>query len=78
MSPPGFGPGWTRARGYPGSHSEVQAVDQGIKTRPGAELQDFAVYNIRLKANFNGAAGTPMCRCDDCKIITDGVNALTD
>src|SRR5262249_18773174 len=36
-APEGYPEGWTRDKGIPGSHSEVQAVDKGMKARPDAQ-----------------------------------------
>jgi RHS repeat-associated protein len=77
-APAGYEPGWDRHNGYPGSHSEVQALDQGLKARPGSQPEDFAVHNLRTKSNSLGNAGDPMPRCDNCEPITDGILALTD
>ena len=77
-APEGYPPGWTRDKGIPGSHSEVQALNQGMQARPGSTPEDFAVHNVRTQTNKNGNAGDPMPRCDNCKPITDGVIPLTD
>lgn len=77
-APPGYPEGWSRDKGIPGSHSEVQALDKGMKARPGSQPEDFAVYNVRTQDNSNGKAGDPMPRCDNCKPITDGVLPLSD
>ncbi|OXJ09798.1 RHS repeat-associated core domain-containing protein [Burkholderia sp. HI2500] len=70
-------PGWTRNKGIPGSHSEVQAANQALEARPGAQLNELAVYNVRTEMD-KADAGEPMPRCDNCKPITDGIIALTD
>jgi hypothetical protein len=75
-APKGFGPGWTRLRGYPGSHSEVVALNQGLQRHAGSQPSDFAVYNIRTEDNDE--RGEPMPRCGNCEPITDGIIALTD
>ena len=77
-APAGYPEGWTRDKGIPGSHSEVQALDKGMKARPGAQPDEFAVYNVRTQDNSNGKAGDPMPRCDNCKPITDGILPLSD
>ncbi len=77
-TPEGMPPGWSRDKGIPGSHSEVQALNQGMKARPDSNPSDFALHNTRTKTNKNGNAGEPMPRCDNCKPITDGVIPLTD
>ena len=77
-APEGYPPGWSRDKGIPGSHSEVQALNQGMQARPGSEPGDFAVHNVRTQDNKNGNAGDPMPRCDNCKPITDGIIPLTD
>ena len=68
--------GHTRKMGIPGSHSEVHAIDQALKTRPGATLGDVAIYNVRTERWVVPAP--EMVRCDNCIRITDGVRALTD
>ncbi|KVC77300.1 RHS repeat-associated core domain-containing protein [Burkholderia ubonensis] len=70
-------PGWTRNKGIPGSHSEVQAANQALEARPDAQLNELAVYNVRTEID-KADAGDPMPRCDNCKRITEGIVALTD
>jgi hypothetical protein len=76
-APEGLPAGWSRREGIPGSHSEVQAVDQALRARPEAGLEDIAIYNVRTEDVGVGQAPT-MPRCRNCRAITDGVIPLTD
>jgi RHS repeat-associated protein len=49
-------------KGIPGHHSEVNAVNEGMKKRPDSKPDDFVVYNQ------NPDSGTPMECCRNCKI----------
>jgi len=75
--PSPYQPGWTRSMGYPGSHSEVQAASQALNTRPGSQLSELAIYNVRTE-NIDTNPAPPMVRCGNCNQITDGARALTD
>jgi RHS repeat-associated protein len=60
-------------KGEPGSHSEINALNEGMLARPGSTLDEFTVYNVRLKGTQKGQR---IIRCDNCQQITDGVREI--
>ncbi|MCE9670030.1 DUF6531 domain-containing protein [Myxococcus stipitatus] len=76
-APSNYPEGWSRKAGIPGSHSEVQASSRALEARPGAKLEDLAVYNVRTE-DISLETAPEMPRCVNCTPITDGVRALTD
>lgn len=60
-------------KGVPGSHSEINALNEGMLARPGSTLEEFTVYNVRLKGTLKGQR---IIRCDNCQQITDGVREI--
>jgi len=68
--------------GVPGSHSEIDALNQALWARqraglPAGEsaLLDLSLYNIWTKPNK--AFGQPAPRCDNCWFMTLGVRVLS-
>ena len=76
-APPPQKPGWSRKAGLPGSHAEVLAADKALKNRPGAVIEDLAIYVIRTE-DITLERAPFMPRCFNCKPITEGARALTD
>jgi hypothetical protein len=76
-APANYPPGWSRKAGIPGSHSEVVASNKALGARPGAEMGDLAIYNVRTE-DINQPVAPPMPRCVNCTPITSGARALTD
>lgn len=76
-APTNYPAGWSRRAGIPGSHSEVQAANQALAARPGARMEDLAIYNVRTE-DMSLARAPEMPRCTNCAPITDGAHALTD
>jgi len=66
------GPG-AAGKGIPGAHSEINAVNQGLFARPGASMNDFALYNVRLRGS---AQGSPIPMCSNCSAILQGVEEI--
>jgi len=60
-------------KGVPGSHSEINALNEGMLARPGATREEFTAYNVRLKGTQKGQR---IIRCDNCQQITDGVREI--
>lgn len=60
-------------KGVPGSHSEINALNEGMLARPGSILEEFTVYNVRLKGTLKGQR---IIRCDNCQQITDGAREI--
>ncbi len=65
------------------AHSEVRALDLALKAREDAEmtvdemtLSDLFLYNIDMKKFFKGEGLVPKDRCENCKIITDGIHVI--
>ncbi|MFF1603598.1 RHS repeat-associated core domain-containing protein [Streptomyces mirabilis] len=60
-------------KGVPGSHSEINALNEGLWARTGSTLEDFTVYNVRLKGTLKGQR---IARCANCMQLTDGVREI--
>jgi RHS repeat-associated protein len=59
-----------------GSHSEIYAVDQILKSSPGATLPEIQVLTIELKFGPNwGGIKLP---CPDCNFVLNGVKYIGD
>jgi YD repeat-containing protein len=67
-----MGPG-APFKGEPGSHSEINAINQGILAHPGATVDDFLIYSVRLRGSEKGQR---IPRCPNCEKITDGAEEL--
>jgi len=59
-----------------GSHAEVNALNEALLAREGANIDDFMIHVISTKGLGPNIpqAGIPMPRCPHCEFITDGVN----
>jgi hypothetical protein len=66
------GPG-AAGKGVPGAHSEVNAVNHGLFARPGSIVEDFMLYNLRLRG---AAIGEPIPMCSNCSKILNGVEEI--
>ena len=62
------GPG-APAKGIPGAHSEINAVNQGLFARPGSQIGDFTFYSVRLRGTIKGQ---PIEMCPNCAQILGG------
>lgn len=64
-----------------GAHSEVVALDRALKAReltlnkPVLE-EEFPSFYIHNRSTMAASAGQPMNRCDNCIVITKGVNTV--
>lgn len=56
------GPG-APGKGIPGSHAEINALNQGLFARPGAQIGDFISYNVRLRGAAIGQYIAPCANC---------------
>lgn len=59
-----------------GSHAEVNALNEALLAREGANIDDFMIHVISTKGLGPNIpqAGIPMPRCPHCEFITDGAN----
>ena len=59
-----------------GSHAEVNALNEALLARKGANIDEFMIYVISTKGLGSSIpqAGIPMPRCPHCEFITDGAN----
>ncbi|MDE6912895.1 MAG: hypothetical protein K2P35_04275 [Lachnospiraceae bacterium] len=65
------------------AHSEVRALDLALKAREEAEMavdeltiSDLFLYNIDMKKFFKGEGLVPKDRCENCKVITEGIHVI--
>lgn len=56
-------------KGEPGTHSEFYALNEALLARPGANIGDFLIYNLRLKGT---QGGKPIPPCANCSALTEG------
>ncbi|HUZ39633.1 MAG TPA: YwqJ-related putative deaminase [Streptosporangiaceae bacterium] len=62
------GPG-AAGKGIPGSHAEINALNQGLFARPGSQISDFIFYNVRLRG---AAQGSYIAPCPNCAWFLGG------
>jgi RHS repeat-associated protein len=66
-------PEYIKTKGI-GSHSEIYAVDELLKARPGAEFEDISVFTMEVqKASMRG---TFKPACPHCAHLLEGVNFI--
>ena len=65
------------------AHSEVRALDLALKAREEAgmtvdemTISDLFLYNIDMIKFFKGEGLIPKDRCENCKVITDGIHVI--
>ena len=65
------------------AHSEVRALDLALKAREEVgmtvdemTISDLFLYNIDMKKFFKGEGLVPKDRCENCKVITDGIHVI--
>jgi hypothetical protein len=56
-------------KGIPGTHAEINALNQGLFSRPGSQISDFIFYNVRLRA---AAVGQYIAPCENCQWFIGG------
>lgn len=61
-------------KGIPGTHSEFNAINQGLFARPGSSVKDFVFYSVRLRG---AAQGNQIMMCSNCASILKGAQDLT-
>jgi RHS repeat-associated protein len=66
------GPG-AAGKGIPGTHSEFNAINQGLFARPGASISDFLLYSVRLRGSDQGSQ---IMMCPNCANILKGAEDL--
>lgn len=59
-----------------GSHAEVNALNEALLARKGANIDEFMIHVISTKGLGPSIprAGIPMPRCPHCEYITNGSN----
>ncbi|WP_374404822.1 YwqJ-related putative deaminase [Frankia sp. Cj3] len=60
-------------KGTPGAHSEINALNQGLWARLDADVEDFLIYNLRLRG---AGQGMPIARCPNCVVLTRGAEEI--
>ncbi len=64
---------YAAGKGIPGAHSEINALNQGLWARPDADIEDFLIYNLRLRG---AEQGMPIARCPNCAVLTRGAEEI--
>ncbi|BDZ53053.1 hypothetical protein GCM10025870_01260 [Agromyces marinus] len=60
-------------KGIPGTHSEINAINQGLYARPGSTISDFVLYSVRLRG---AQQGSQIMMCPNCSGILNGAEDL--
>ncbi|WP_354246529.1 RHS repeat-associated core domain-containing protein [Agromyces sp. PvR057] len=60
-------------KGTPGTHAEINAINQGLFARPGSTISDFVLYSVRLRG---AQQGSQIMMCQNCAGILNGAEDI--